>query len=61
MKIIAFLVIVLGAGQAFAADTASPPTGPSLLTNGNFASGDQWPDDWPRAEGTSWEKEAFTW
>lgn len=52
------LLLILFSGMAFCL-----PAIPSLLTNPDCSvdqDNDKWPDDWPRAQGVSWEVENGT-
>jgi len=54
------LAFLLGLAAAVAPGAGPEDGRASLLSNGGFAidsHGNRWPDDWPRAEGTTWEKE----
>ncbi len=54
------LAFLLGLATAVAWGAGPEGGRASLLSNGTFAidsHGNRWPDDWPRVEGTTWEKE----
>lgn len=64
---LALLTVLLSAMAAHAAETpaSAPATAPaaSLLSNSHFTDATKdvsWPDDWPKIEGVTWEKEGQT-